>query len=31
MITERNVIKFKPSSFLLNLINSNLNNPENET
>ena len=26
MITERNVIKFKPSSFLLNLINSNLNN-----
>ena len=31
MITERNVIKFKPSSFLLNLINSNLNTPENET
>ncbi len=26
MITERNVIKFKPSSFLLNFINSNIEN-----
>ena len=24
MISERNVVKFKPSDFLINLINSNI-------
>jgi len=31
MISERNIIKFKPSSFLVNAINSNIINVNDET
>ena len=31
MISERNIIKFKPSSFLVNAINSNITNVNDET
>ena len=31
MISERSVIKFKPSNFLINFINSNISNINEET
>ena len=31
MISERNVIKFKPSNFLINFVNSNISNVNEET
>ena len=31
MISERSVIKFKPSNFLINLVNSNISNINEET
>ena len=31
MISERSVIKFKPSNFLINFINSNISNVNEET